>query len=425
MKNHSAMKLWLAVILIIQTGCSTAGDPRTKTTESETLTDFVDRVAIARTNLKGIVTAAEAAAQRKLDHPEALINVNYALQASFADELLNRSGGLAGALPSIERPGLVTDHDIVVFSLRSWEANGQKAVEYLKDCREKGWMTILFASAAGKPDNLEVDFFIDNGAPDGSTEHAPVNLIANCLNGWLWVCEYTSAMTRLGRHPGILYTITAPGSQKHNRAIQSHRTRHHNYPCDFPVPAEDLSLVYLARVEHMISDLAGAETQAQIAQAADIIAARLNAGRKVYASTNTHIMVMEIGKNDRTPWQPIMAIHRPMKDLAELQPGDLLFWVGFNGLSIWAYEDGPCVMYRDYDAAIRQTGADFITSFSTDPLHPENNAHGALAHVEQKWMFGDAVVPIPFPPSRMAPISGLYQAMIYRMVDEAAANRLK
>jgi hypothetical protein len=58
-------------------------------------------------------------------------------------------------------------------------------------------------------------------------------------------------------------------------------------------------------------------------------------------------------------------------------------------------------------------------------LHPENNGHGALAHIEQNWEYGDAVVPVPFPPGRIGPVSGLYQGLIYRILDEVTSALLK
>ena len=391
-----------------------------------TLTRFVDRVSVSRRQLRRITAAAEAAAKRKADHPEALVNLTYSLQPAFGEDLLNRSGGLAGALPSDERQSLITDHDIVVFSIRSWQTNGEAGVKYLEHCRARGWLTILFASAAGRPENLDVDFFIDNGAAGGGEDEGPLNLIANVLNGWLWVCEYAAALTRHGKHPGFLQSITTPGSSGHNKIYQKKSTRHHIYPCDTSVPAVDLARIYLRRVDRLISDLSGPTTRTQIDKAADIIAHRLASGGKVVVSTSTHIMLNDIYKNNQTPWKPVNTLRRMPEALAEhVNEGDLFFWLGFNGVSIWWYpQGGPSRMYIDYDTSLRQAKVDLITCFATDPLHPGNNGDGALAHIEQNWDFGDSVVPVPFPPGRIAPISGLYQALLYRMLDEVAAARL-
>lgn len=392
-----------------------------------TLLDFSRRVEVAEAQLPRIIEAAEAAAARKVAHPDALLNITYRRQSSFAEELLNRSGGLAGALPSEERSALVTEHDIVVFSVRSWEENGEAALEYLRECRENGWMIILFASSAGKPDALDVDFFIDNGARGEGEEHAAVNSIANALNGWLWVCEYVAALTRHGRRPGILQSITTAGSRAHNRTYQDRRTRHHIYPIAVAVPAGDLARIYLLRVKRLLRDLSSEETGSQIARAAGIIADRLQQGENVFVSTSTHIMLNEMDKNHKTPWTALHTLRRMERALDRYtQPGDLFFWLSFNGVSIWAYrdDDGPTQPWINYCEPLREAQVDLITCFASDPLHPENNGHTALAHIEQNWEFGDAVVPVPFPPGRIAPVSGLYQGLLYRMLDDVTSALL-
>jgi hypothetical protein len=415
-------------VVLLLTGACFAAEPPARVLPPS-LRDFTARVEAARGQVPQIIAAAEAAAARKVAHPEALLNLTYHLQPSFAEELLNRSGGLAEALPSEERPQRVTEHDFVVFSIRSWQTDGEKGLAYLRDCREKGWMIILFASGAGKPADLEVDWFIDNGAKTGTDADAAVNSAANALNGWLWVCEYTAALTRFGKYPGILQSITTAGSIPFDRPLQDGKVRHLNlFPCAIAVPAGDLSRIYLQRVDRMVEDLSGTTTREQIARAAGIIAGRLREGRKVFVSTNTHIMLGEMDKNVNTPWTPLVTLRNMEEALAKhTQPGDLFFWLAFNGVSIWFYPDAsaPSKLYIDYDTPLRASKVDLITCFSRDPLHPENNGDYALAHIEQNWDFGDSEVPVPFPPGRIAPVSGLYQSLLYRMLDDAASALLK
>jgi len=393
------------------------------------LRDFTARVEGAKAQLPLIIQAAEAAATRKVAHPDALLDITYSLQSSFAEELLNRSGGLAGALPTEERSQLVTDNDIVVFSIRSWATDGEKGLAYLRDCRKKGWMIILFASGAGKPADLDVDYFIDNGAKTGTDADAAVNSAANALNGWLWVCEYTSALTRLGKYPGILQSITTAGSIPFDHPLQDGKVRNINiFPCDIAVLAGDLARIYLTRVDRMVTELSGPVTEGQIDRAAGIIADRLRDGKKVFVSTDTHIMLNEMGENLKTPWTSILTLRNMKESLAKnTQPGDLFFWLGFNGVSIWYYPDekSPTRLWIDYDTPLRASKLDVVTCFAHDPLHPDNNGDYALAHIEQNWDFGDSEVPVPFPPGRIAPISGLYQCLLYRMLDDVTAAKLK
>lgn len=424
MRPYRLYLCWLTALLTAAaSGCS--APPTVSSTA--TLERFNRRVELVRLQLPTIIAAAEAAAARKAEHPKALIDLPYNEQPAFGEDMLNRSGGLAGALPSNERSSLMTNHDIVLLSVRSWQSNGEHILKYLRRSRKRGNMTILIASTAGKPDNLDTDFFIDNGAADGSEDEATINLFSNVLIGWLWVCEYSSALTRHGKHPGILQSITTPGSHAHNRVFQNRRTRHYIYPCETAVPAEDLAHVYLARVDRMIDDLHGERTRRQISAAADIIADRLESGRPVFVSTSTHIMLNDLGKNVKVPWTPLNTLRRMPAALAEhTKPGDLFFWLGFNGASIWWYPgSGPKKLYIDYDRYLRKAKVDLITCFATDPFNPRNNGGQVLAHIEQNWNFGDAVVPVPFPPNRIAPISGLYQGLLYRMVEDTVARRLE
>jgi hypothetical protein len=81
-----------------------------------TLAAFRKRVAHARENLPRIIKAAEAAAERIAAHLKALIDVPYGIQPSFAEEMLNRAGGLAQALPSVERRAQITPDDVTLLS---------------------------------------------------------------------------------------------------------------------------------------------------------------------------------------------------------------------------------------------------------------------------------------------------------------------
>jgi len=57
--------------------------------------------------------------------------------------------------------------------------------------------------------------------------------------------------------------------------------------------------------------------------------------------------------------------------------------------------------------------------------NPANNAPDAVSHIEQHWSPPDASVRVPFPPGVIAPISGLDQVLLYRMLEESVAARLK
>ena len=90
--------------------------------------------------------------------------------------------------------------------------------------------------------------------------------------------------------------------------------------------------------------------------------------------------------------------------------------------------------WRDYLKIIRSTGADYIPSFRAGPeaMEPcegddvfyDVKVDDASAVLGQYWPFENAVVPIPFAPGKMALVSGAYVCVLYRMLDEAIAERL-
>jgi len=79
---------------------------------------------------------------------------------------------------------------------------------------------------------------------------------------------------------------------------------------------------------------------------------------------------------------------------------------------------------EDYLTPLRATKARFITSFIKDEKDADNNAPEAAAHIAQHWTVPDAEVEVPFPPGRIAPVSGLNQGLLYRMLERSVQRRL-
>ena len=97
MRTHPKIILLLIAVLVFASGCKTTPRPKPTTADSPTLADFKHRVTVTRNQLNSIVAAAQAVADRNFAHPNSLIDIQYSLQPGFAEELLNRSGGLAAA----------------------------------------------------------------------------------------------------------------------------------------------------------------------------------------------------------------------------------------------------------------------------------------------------------------------------------------
>ncbi len=402
--------LWSLIPLILLGQAVSAAQP--------SLQAYQRRLEHFRGQIPALIRSADSFAAHAIEHPRALLNVAWRGQPSFSDELMSRAGGLAHAQPSQNREQFITREDVVLYSVRSWETHERLVRRELDAFRAQGWRVTLIASKAGMPDDIAVDFFIDNGAPDGGREHARVNLLANITLGWMWCGEYAAALSRRGKLPGILMTVAeGETADQHNNQFGLGEGQRTLIDCDTPIPAGRMADLYLQRVGRLVEDLNGEPTQTRIAQAADLIAQRMNAGRTVGLSGVNHLIFHEMYLDNRAPFKPIRPISRRAGDnpfARALKPGDLLVFIGYSGMNS---------RYHDFLTPIRAAQVELITSYVT-AADPAMNAEGALVHIEQHWQLPDAELPLPGPPHRMAPVSGINAGLIHRMLDDAVYERL-
>ncbi|MHB0939516.1 MAG: hypothetical protein ACYDCO_21785 [Armatimonadota bacterium] len=376
---------------------------------------FSARLPGLRGQIPALVHSAERCAAVTLAHPRALVTMPRQVQEPFAAELLARAGGLGGAWYTDKGREKAGEPDIVLLTVRSWETHAERILPLIADYRGRGWTVVVFASAAGKPADLPADCFIDNGAPSAGKEHGAVNLLANTALGWMWVCEYAAAMSRQGKFPGILYSVAMPGAKEHNKPLQTAETRGTQFPCEKAIPAGELAERYLTRTEGLVADCRSERIQRQVAQAAEIVAARMKAGNTVGLSGMGHYIIDEVRETDlQAPWKAFRGTGKnPFT--ANLQPGDLLVWITYLGMR---------TAYQDVTPQLQEAGVELISSYAVDPEWSKNQPP-MLALIEQCWQLPDAEVPIPIFPHVMAPVSGLNAGLVLRMLDEEVAARLK
>ena len=384
------------------------------------LRDFADRLPHVRAQTPDVTAAADASALRILENPQALFHVPYTELTGLGDELTNRAGGLANALPLASRRRHTTDNDVVLLSVRAWDTDGDVMLEKLADYRERGWMVTLIASEQGRPEDLDVDFFIDNGAPSGDSEHGRVNVLVNTALAWMWCCEYVSAMTREGKLPGILISIGIPGGIAHDRPIQTREGRLETSDTDVAIPEGELALMYVGRLHRLVADLASPWRQSQIETAADIAADYLNRGQNVIVSGVGHLITGEQDKEYHSPFHGRHHGHvRRGRLESDFNEGDLLIWIGYSG--------GLNSAHHDFAKHITAAQLDVITCYTPDPRFDEpdlGEIDEPLAHIDQSWSIGDTEVRMAVTPGHMAPISGINGVLILRMLDDEVAQRI-
>ena len=397
--------------------------------KSAVMTEYRHRLDFVRQEIPQITAAAETVAKRWVDKKQMLCHYAFGGDTGdFAMENISRAGGLDNNQPNTVRVKLRSANDVYIVGPRSWEKGGDFLKTELPKAHDMGWLTVVFGSKNGMPEGLPIDIFIDNGAKGGSEQEAAVNQIVNITCGWIYNCELTAALTRLGQYPAILRGMPVPGAQAHNKIYQSSDGPSKLYPCDTPIPAGSLAKIYLEQVERELANLESKPMQDQIARAADIAVEHLKAGKTVWASSFTHVLDGEVLVDNISPIKAFRGISCGANGETftnNLKKGDLLFYFGEWSLNL---------PWRDYLKIIRGTGADFIPGYrvGVEPTEPyegpanfyDQKLDDAQMVLEQQWPFENAVVPIPFPPGKMAPISGVYVCLQYRMLDEMIAARL-
>ena len=374
---------------------------------------FQARLPVIRRQIDAISLSAMAAAENNLLHPTARINTPYQGEPSFAEELISRAGGLAIAYPTNSQTA--TEHDFVLLSVRSWEKRALPIGKLVRAYQAQGWKVVLFASAADRPVDLAVDFFLDNGAPSGRAEHGRINTLTNVTLGWMWCCEYAAAMSRRGTFPAVLYSITMPGSLAFNRPLQTSAGRVTVHACDQPIPAGQMATGYLKRVKTLLADLQTTRIQAQIDQAAGLVARQMITGRTVGLSGVGHMILYEFNQDTRAPWKPFPAAGNAKTAFgANLEPGELLVWIGYTGVG---------TVYEEFSKYIREAQLQLICSCNPDPEMSKDDPP-LLAHIDQCWERPDAEVPIPVFPYKMGPVSAISAGLILRMLDDTVAAEI-
>jgi len=425
------MKYCLLLCLALLAGLSLCGLADEQAAgKSAIMAAYRQRLELVRQNIPRITAAAEAVAKRWAEKKQVLFHYPFGGDTSdFTMENIARAGGLDNNQTNTVRMDARSANDVIVVGPRSWEKGAAFLRTELPKSRERGWMIVVFGSKAGVPEGLPFDFLIDNGAQTGGENEAALNQIVNMTNGWIYTCELTAALARLGVRPGILKGMPLPGAQVHNAIYQVKDGVPVLYPCDTPIPAGSLAKLYLAQIEREMANLEGKFQQDQLDRAAAIAARHVADGKTLWACSMTHVLDGEVFLNNLSPIKAFRGISCGEKGetfTRNLKPGDLLLFFGEWSLNL---------PWRDYLAIIRQTKAHYIPGWRvcTEEMEPydgpakfyDQDVPDAEMVLEQQWPFEGAVVPIPFAPYKMAPISGIYLCLQYRMLDEKIAAALK
>ncbi|MCC6581238.1 MAG: hypothetical protein IT440_12455 [Phycisphaeraceae bacterium] len=419
--------LGLAVLIWLTACASPEAAPQSS------LSAFARRLPGMESQLPRITASAEAAARRVAEKPQTnLIYPASMDMVGFASEFLGRAGGLAATITRVSAQQPAGDGDIVVLGIRNWRLDEPWLMPMLLDYRGRGCTVIVFGPRSQMPRDLPCDAIIDNGASAGELGDGPTNLAANVALGWMWTCEYAAALSRLGKAPGILWSVAMNDSREHNQPLQTPEGRHKLEPTDQAVAAGVLGKAYLQRVRRLVRELGDTQVQSVLNHAAEMIADHLRQGHAAYLSGLGHLTSYELAMEDgKTPWKPV-AISSLLPAISNMDRRDFLVWIGYVGLAGLPVETMSHLQQQGVDMVLseapmpsrRNMPDDLLSRVNVTGLRTLPQSSPVLATIPQQWLPPDAEIAVPWSPGRMAPISGLNAVLLFRMLDDEVARRL-
>src|SRR4051794_33662595 len=178
------------------------------------LSALSESIVRSRAQMPRIIDSADAAAKRVTAGNHLYADGS---QPEFAQELIDRAGGLEGIKPA---PRRVNRFDVILYGVRSRvEAPDQAKIS---SWRSQGAYVVAFASAALSDNKyFPPDALIDSGPREGVAladgRICPIDSVVNVVNAWAWTGEFVAACTRFGRMPVLLQSYHRPGGRERDQ----------------------------------------------------------------------------------------------------------------------------------------------------------------------------------------------------------------
>ena len=98
--RQNRLRVGCLVALLALTGCASSTSRDGRPIVQPSVRDFEARIPALRAAIPAITASAEAAAAQMIVQPQTLLHTPYWEQIAFAEEMINRAGGLAHAYPT-------------------------------------------------------------------------------------------------------------------------------------------------------------------------------------------------------------------------------------------------------------------------------------------------------------------------------------
>ena len=342
------------------------------------------------------------------------------LGTTLEQELFGRAGGLMhigfDRAWKKERSAEEKANDVVLYA---WdEAPKDGDLKRVQDDKAKGLFVIGFGprkAAAFAPHVAACDAWLDTGAGDDDRVVAlkngrtgKTNHFTNALNGWLFIAEFTGALTRRGKMPAMWKAwITVDGKDWSEKYFQ--KTQFHDEFKVPPVPPGELAARYLERLRYLVDRLQHTEL-ADIRSFAADIAAELRAGRKTTVASSGHMAMSWIARWDDKAW----AVNHEVHDNVESQMQSFIKDTPDGGLILRLDAYG---LHRSVDELFQRKKQRVLLITSENP-RPEFAVPASYARkVDMGYAHGDACVWLDGYPIPILPPSGVMMVAAYESLS--------
>ena len=348
------------------------------------------------------------------------------LGTTLEQELIGRAGGLMhmgfDRSWKQERTAEEKANDVVIYA---WDAApAENDLKRVQEDKAKGLFVLGFGprAAALAPHIAVCDAWLDTGAGDDDRVIAlkdgrrtgKTNHFTNAMNGWCFIAEFVSALTRRGKMPPMWKGyVTGNGKEWSDRYFQ--KIQFHDEFKVTPVPPGDLAGRYLERIRYHIERLQRTEL-ADIRSFAADIAAELRAGRKTTVASSGHMAMSWIARWDDAAW----AINHEVHDNVESQMQSFAKDTPDGGLILRLDASG---LHRSVNELFQRKKQRVLLITSENPL-PENAIPASFSRrVDMGYAHGDACVWLDGYPIPILPPSGVMQVAAYEALSaEVLAN---
>ena len=343
------------------------------------------------------------------------------LGTTLEQELIGRAGGLMHAgfdrAWKPERTAEERANDVVIYA---WDdAPREGDLKRMQDDKAKGLFILGFGprrAAALAPHVAACDAWIDTGTGDDDRVIAlkdgrrtgKTNHFTNAVNGWVFIAEFVSALTRHGKMPTMWKANVVIESRAWTDRYFGKMQFHDDFKVP-PVPPGELAGRYLDRIRYLTERLQRTELPDIRAFAADI-AAELRAGRKTTVASSGHMAMSWIGRWDDAAW----AVNHEIHDNVESQMQSFAKDTPDGGLVLRLDAHGLHRSVHELFARKKQR----VLLITAENPRPEYAVPASCTRqADMGYAFGDACVWLEGYPIPILPPSGVMQIAAYESLS--------